>query len=42
MDRDAVLARLQQLQIAHDNHAHAAVMTCEAQASGRRPQHWTA
>lgn len=31
LDQQALLAKLQQLNIAHENHAHAAVMTCDAQ-----------
>ena len=31
MDQQALLAKLQALNIAHENHVHAAVMTCEAQ-----------
>ncbi|PRW44459.1 prolyl-tRNA synthetase associated domain-containing 1 [Chlorella sorokiniana] len=32
LDQQALLAKLQQLNIAHENHAHGAVMTCDAQA----------
>jgi hypothetical protein len=31
MDQAAIIAKLQELKIAHETHAHAAVMTCEAQ-----------
>lgn len=31
LDQQELLAKLQQLNIAHENHAHASVMTCDAQ-----------
>lgn len=38
LDQQALLAKLQQLNIAHENHAHGAVMTCDAQVRSLRTQ----